>query len=52
METYSKLIHQKLNDCIKDFEKKKTDNHFEKTLLNPICSIAGDSVTESFSAKG
>ena len=45
-ETYSKLVHQKLNDCIKDFEKKKTDINFEKTVLNPIRDIVVDSVTE------
>ena len=52
LETYSKLVHQKLNDCIKDFEKKKIDSHFEKTLLNPLGDILGDSVTESIPIKG
>jgi len=50
LEIYSKLAHQKLNDCIKELEKKKTEKHF-KSLLIPIRSIAEDSVTESFSMK-
>ena len=51
LETYSKLAHQKLNECIKEFEVKKADKHF-KTLLGPIRSIVEASATESFSMKG